>query len=477
MKEKCGLAGIYNQSNSEKKVLSMLLKLQHRGQAGAGISSYNPSSNYLLKTKKGIGDVQQALGKQEIDNNAKSTIGHVRYATSGIECLEQLHPFERKHGKKWKWFSFAFNGNIANYKELENKLKENEYHICNDVDTEILMHLIAREFKGKEKPDYTTAFENISKELDGAYNILYLNAEGTMLSIRDPLGIRPLSYSENGEIASESCAIEGEAKDLEPGEILICENGNIEKKRYAKKQTPKHCFFEYVYFANPVSVLDKINVYEARLRLGKELAKKEKLETNSKDWVVVPVPDTSKPSAEGYSEVLGLPVREGILRNRYIGRTFIEGENRERKINAKYSFIKNILQDKKIILIDDSIVRGNTMKSLISRIRDSGAKQIHLRISCPPIISPCFYGIDMPTKKELLAYQKMKKEERENPYMEISEETNNEICKELGADSLTYQTMDGLVKAIGLPKENLCLACINKQYPTEKGKELAENQI
>lgn len=490
-KHECGIAAVYTKENGDSAnkglfyLYKMLLNLQNRGQLSAGITTFSKSRSQLLDTYKDLGPVNEVF---RTSNRLKSLelfkrysgnrgIGHVRYATSGSEDRSLAQPFERHHGRKWKWFSFCFNGNIANYMELKkNLLEKTDYHIVYDTDTEIIMHYISREVGGSKRPDMVRAFSNLSQKFDGCYNIAFMNSYGEMIILRDPYGFRPLCYGFNEGMflaASESNALVNCGIDkfhfLKPGELIqVSEEGNIEVKRYAKNTKTAHCIFEWVYFANVSSVLDDKSVYITRTNLGKELAKLE-TEDIGKEHIVVPVPDTAKAAGDAMAYELGIPSKEGLIRNRFVGRTFIEGSSREDRVQNKYTALKAIIEGKKIILVDDSLVRGTTTRQIIKYLKNVGnAKEVHLRVSCPPIRGPCFYGIDMSTVSELLVPTFEKKPVSED----ISKETCAKIAKELGADSLIYQTMDGLVRSIGMPKETLCMACLNGDYPTPCGKEL-----
>jgi len=497
-REECGIAAVSLPEKMENPPLGgaahylyrMLLQLQHRGQNSAGITTFNKERMQLIDTHKERGMVNEVFRSHHREKNqailknfsGSRGIGHVRYATSGCDDEGGAQPFERHHGRLWKWFSFGFNGHIANFTELKKQLQEASYHLARNVDTELIMHFISKAQVGNERRDLCEVFSELSGVFDGAYNIAYLNADGAMAIVRDPIGIRPLCYSRENDFfmaASESCALaqqEAEKiKDVKPGEMLLVGNDYFEVKRYAKNNKTAHCMFEWVYFANPASVIDKASVYEARWRLGQQLAKKEQLDLKGKDFVVVAVPDTAKPAADGFASASGVPAMEGLMRNRYVGRTFIEGENRLEIAKEKYSINKAAIEGKKVILVDDSIVRGTTGKAFIEMVRRFGKpKEIHMRISCPPIKYPCFYGTDMSTLHELAAPQKMALEEAQTLGIDVSEEVIGKIGKSLGLDSLAYQNIEGLQKAIGLPEESggLCMACLTGEYPTECGKQL-----
>ncbi|MCH8328887.1 MAG: amidophosphoribosyltransferase [Nanoarchaeota archaeon] len=491
--EECGICAVYIKENGDaaNKALfylyKLMLNLQNRGQLSAGVTTFDPNRPQLLDTYKDLGHVNEVFKTSNKEKSfkifkryaGKKGIGHVRYATSGSEEVGVAQPFERHHGRKWKWFSFCLNGNLANFSELKQELltKKEDYHMIYDNDTEIIMHYLARQFKGDERPDLVKVFSNLSKKFDGCYNIAFINAEGEIAVVRDPYGFRPLVYgfSKDKNIfmaASESVALINcgikDIKPLQPGHMIHIKNGKIEIKKYANVKRKAHCMFEWVYFSNVGSVLDTKSVYTTRTNLGKELAKLE-TEKIDKDFIVVPVPDTAKAAGDAYAYELGIPSKEGIIRNRYVGRTFIEGSSRHDMVQNKYTALRNVLEGKKVLLVDDSIVRGNTTKQLVRYLKEEGgAKEVHLRVTCPPIRGPCFYGIDMSTVSELLVPQYEKKPLSGN----ISKKICDKIAKDVGADSLIYQTVDGLVRSIGLPKNSLCAACITGEYPTPWGEKL-----
>lgn len=487
VKHFCGIAAV-SLSDKKKNVVpylyKILINMQNRGQLSAGITTYNEKRAYILRTHKDIGNVNEVfrisfpekMNKIYQKCEGNRGIGHVRYATCGKNDKTYAQPFERQHGRKYRWFSMCFNGNITNYAELkEELLKKRDYHLILDSDTEVIMHNISRHLSGYGKaPDLSKVFSRLSKRFDGAYNISMVNALGEIVVNRDPIGFRPLVWGKKDDdvfAASESNALINlginNYKDVEPGTMVyIGTDGNVEIKRYSKSKKKAKCMFEWVYFANVSSVIDGRSVYITRRNLGKALAALE-TENITKDYVVVPVPDTSKPSAEALAFELGIPMMEGLIRNRYIGRTFIDGTSRDLMIKNKFTVIREILKDKKVLLVDDSIVRGTTVRQIIKFIKnDGGAKEVHLRITCPAVMAPCFYGIDMSSKSELLAPHYV------NDFCgELDSKTCERIAKDLGADSLIFQKQEGLIKSIGLPKNELCMACLNCKYPTEAGKE------
>jgi amidophosphoribosyltransferase len=498
----CGLAAIYHLPSKEVSPLCplgdpkqvsrllprMLQDIQNRGQLAAGMTSYNPDRQQLIDTHKDIGVVSEVFRLAHRESAEKlmqkyageAAIGHVRYATSGRDDRSYAQPFERHHLEKRKWFSFGFNGQLANYSELrERLLSEDDHHLTRETDTEILMHEISREMSGDRRPTLIELMRSISKRLDGAYSMVMLNARGQMLVARDPLGIKPVCYAVQGPLfaaASESVALlnlgfeESNIKSLEPGCAITIENGELALERYIDPPRKAHCFFEWIYFANVASTLDDRSVYLSRTALGAELAKLEREIGGvplGEDCIVVPVPDTSKAAADSMAYELGVPVREGLIRNRYSGRTFIEGgEGREQKAATKYTPLAEVLKGKRVFLVEDSIVRSTTMKVLLDRIRDiGGAKEIHVRVACPPIIAPCFYGIDMSDVSQLFAPKFM----NGGP---LTDEIQRTMAKSLGADSLRYLPVESIARAVKFDPADLCQACVTGDYPTPHGQRL-----
>src|SRR4051812_97997 len=439
LQHECGIAAVYHLPGGPPSRLAplagpeqvsrlmprILLDLQNRGQLAAGFSTFNPLREKLLDTYKQIGTVIEAF---RLNHQAKydslmreyagrAAIGHVRYATCGATSRSYAQPFERHHGCKWKWFAFAFNGQLANFAELRDQLlTQTDYHLTRNIDTEVIMHYLSHELSQSvdERPDLVEVFSNLSQKFDGAYNLVFLNAMGDMVVLRDPNGFRPLCIAEDGPLfaaASESVALFNlgfkNVRSLEPGELIVIQDGEMRRERFAPKQTPSHCFFEWIYFASVASTLDERNVYLTRAALGKELARQERQMARvplDEDTIVVPVPDTGKAAADAMAYELGLRSVEGLMRNRYVGRTFIEGQNRADRARLKYTPLREVLEGKRVLLIEDTIVRSTTLKSLLHHIRErGGAREVHVRVACPPIVAPCFYGIDMSTVRELFA--------------------------------------------------------------------------
>jgi amidophosphoribosyltransferase len=463
----------------------MLVDLQNRGQLAAGFTTFNPRREQILDTFRQIGTVIEAfrLNHQakaesiQSEYAGRAAIGHVRYATCGLTDRSYAQPFERHHGRRWKWFAFAFNGQLANFSELREELLNNkDYHLVRETDTEVIQHYLSYELRNDDRADLVEVFRNLSGKFDGAYNIVYLNAMGDMVVARDPKGFRPLCYAREGPLfaaASESVALSNlgfrEIRSVEPGEMILIQDNKLRIERFAERAPHSHCFFEWIYFANVASTLDERSVYLSRAALGKELALQEHrlarvpLDDNT---IVVPVPDTGKAAADAMAYELGVPSVEGLMRNRYIGRTFIEGNNRADRVRMKYTPLREVMEGKRILLIEDTIVRSTTLKALLHHLRERGrAKEVHVRVACPPIVAPCFYGIDMSTIGELWAPKFM-----HGP--RLTEAEQEAMAKDLGADSLFYLPLEAVARCIGHTEEKLCRACLTGKYPTSTGEKL-----
>jgi amidophosphoribosyltransferase len=351
------------------------------------------------------------------------------------------------------------------------------FHLMLDTDTEVMMHMISRYISESGGDDFKEVFRRMAYEFDGAYNIVFQDATGRLVAIRDPWGFRPLSAitaSQGAFVASETTALyrfgmEG-IHHIEPGEMAILEDGGITFERYTPVKRRSLCFFEFLYFASVTSEIDGKSVYEVRKRCGEELSKIETEPINEKDWVIIPVPNTSRPYANTYAKALGMSMiyDEGLIAVGK-GRTFIDEGDRRAKVMNKFLPIPSVLKGKKVIVVDDSIVRSTTMATLVKyQLKDlGGAKEVHVRIATPPIISPCYYGIDMRSFSELIAarYQ----DRISGGVME--REAQAEIAKKIHADSLIYQTHEGLLNALGMSRDQLCMACLDRKYPTEGGRE------
>jgi len=501
----CGVAAVYHAAGQPVSALTpirgeinsvtrliprMLLDMQNRGQLAAGMTSYNPERRALLRTHKELGTVAEAFRLNHREDfetimdgqDGPAAIGHVRYATCGGADRSHAQPFEREHGRKTKWFALAFNGQLANYQELKRELLDHgDYHLKLDTDTEILMHSLSYELQGDAiETDWVEVFRRMSARFDGAYNIVLLTARGDLVVARDPMGFRPLCIAEHGPLfaaASESVPLANlgfkNIRSLEPGTLVIANPDGVRVERFAESPRRAHCFFEWIYFANVASTLDDRSVYLSRAALGKELAALETV-TPDEGTIVVPVPDTAKAAADAMAYELGVPCVEGLMRNRYVGRTFIEGTaDRATKARLKYTPLPEVLAGKRVLLVEDSIVRSTTMRALVHEIRDrGGAREIHLRVACPPIIAPCFYGIDMSRRHELFASQFA-----DLPDGGVSEAAQQLMAKELGADSLRYLPVAAIARAVGLSADRLCRACITGDYPSVTGQQLYQLDV
>lgn len=487
--EKCGIcAADMPKENVFGPLYQMLNDLQHRGQAGAGISTYNPSRKIIIRTHKGGGKVPEVFRAsdewefKDISNrlDGPKGIGHTRYGTSGSLTSRHVQPFERVHGIKNKWFSFGFNGHITNRNDLDRRIGDLGFHLMLDTDTETMMHWISRYISETGNGDLKEVFSNIASDFDGAYNIVFQDADGRLVAIRDPWGFRPLSGTSSHRgafVASETTALyrlgNGEIHHIRPGEMAILEDGCVRYERYAPERRKSLCFFEYLYFASVTSNIEGRPVYDVRKRCGEELAKIETERLNPKEWVIIPVPNTSRPFANAYARAAGLPeiYDEGLIAVAK-GRTFIEEGDRSAKVMSKFLPIPSVLKGKKVIVVDDSIVRATTMATLIRyQLKGlGGAKEVHVRIATPPIISPCYYGIDLRCYEELVASRYMDNMEDG----QLDEKSLSELAERIGADSLLYQSHEGLLRALSMEKDQICMACLNRDYPTLGGQSMDE---
>nr|WP_231604807.1 amidophosphoribosyltransferase [Crateriforma conspicua] len=505
LNHECGVAAIYHLSGRGRSPMCtehgprqisrvlprMLLDIQNRGQLAAGMATYDPDRPSLLQIRKDVGTVTEVFRLNHREKTealmkqlaGRAAIGHTRYATCGQDDREYAQPFERVHIHKRKWFSFCFNGQLSNYGLLKERLLANgDHHLRLDTDTEIIMHEFGRILSRSTGPvDWVSVLREACGGFDGAYSLAILTAEGEMIVARDPLGIKPMCYVHEGPLvaaASESVALlnlgfeNDQIKSLPPGHaILVDPEQGVRIESFMPSEKTAHCFFEWIYFANVASTLDDRSVYLSRTSLGKELAMAErefnKVDLNPEDTIIVPVPDTSKAAADSMAFELSIPSREGLIRNRYAGRTFIEGGNRKAKAATKYTPLREVLQDKRVILVEDSIVRSTTMNVLLDRIRDvGGAREIHVRVACPPIIAPCFYGIDMSTVDQLIAPKYFEAGE------DLSDDAQQRLADDLGADTLRYLPVEAISRAIGMRSDQLCRACVTGQYPTPCGQHL-----
>jgi len=456
IREACGVFGVYNPGNSAFELIFYgLTALQHRGQESAGIAAVEDGK---LKVEKAMGLVGEIFSPEQTSRfKGEIGIGHVRYSTVGTSSIVDAQPFQLNE------IAVCHNGNIVNYLELRKLLTSKGIKPVSSCDAEILGHLINSKKSCTDANAVVEALGLISELAEGSYSALCLTEKGEIVAFRDPYGFRPLCYGMTGEAhlcASESVAIDicggNIFSNVEPGEALIISRKAVERVRFAACPRRAHCMFEYVYFSRPDTMIEGKSVYEVRLRLGENLGKTYGCDAD----IVVPVPDTARPAAEGIARVTGTPVAEGLIKNRYIHRTFIMPgqQRRENAVKMKLNPLKAVLKGKSVCLVDDSIVRGTTIRKIIGIVREAGAREVHVKITCPPIVSPCFYGIDIATHQELIAAKR----------------SIDEVRHLIGADSLNYQTLEGLIEAIGLGKENLCLACLTGNYPTPKAQRLAD---
>ncbi|WP_069997162.1 amidophosphoribosyltransferase [Cellulosilyticum sp. I15G10I2] len=445
--EECGVIGIYrNEKDAASLAYYGLFALQHRGQECAGIAV---NHNGIVENYKGMGLVSDVFSEETLkDLKGNIAIGHVRYSTAGDKDVRNAQPLVAKY--KRGDIGLAHNGNLVNSESIREMLEDDGVIFQTTTDSESILNLVSRH----SRRGIETGIRNTMSLLKGAYALVITTGE-SLIGIRDPHGLRPLCIGKlrDGYVfASESCALDvldaEFIRDVEPGEVVMIDKEgmrSIEPANWCQKHL---CVFELIYFARPDSVLDGDSVYEFRQNAGRLLAKQRKLEAD----IVIPVPDSGIPSAIGYSKESGIPYGEGLVKNRYIGRTFIQPtqEMRENAVKIKLSPLRQNIEGKKVIMIDDSIVRGTTCKRIVEQIRKAGAREIHVCITSPPVQYPCYFGIDTPYREYLIGANK----------------TVDEICEYLGADSLTYLGEEELREACG-HKSQFCKACFNGRYPME----------
>lgn len=445
----CGIFGIYNNDEAAKLTYLGLYALQHRGQESAGIIS-SDGKRFFSKIATGL--VADVFTKDEL-NKLKGfcAIGHVRYSTAGSSNLTNAQPFAINFSGGN--LAIAHNGNLCNAKLLKTKLEKEGSIFQTSSDSEVFLHLIAKSKKKNIEQKIIDALSYIK----GAYSLLFL-LKNKLIAVRDPLGFRPLCIGKLKNsyiVSSESCVFDligaKYVREIAPGEIVSIYNGKIQSIKFCKNKKNAFCIFEFIYFSRPDSKVFGKSVYIVRKNLGKQLALESKIEGGENADVVISVPDSANAAAVGFSENSKIPYEIGFIRNHYIGRTFIEPrqEIRDFRVRIKYNPVGETLYQKNVVLVDDSIVRGTTSKKLIKMLRKVGVKKIHHRIGSPPIKYPCFYGIDTPKISELIAAKK----------------TVDEIKKFFDDDALYYISIDGLIKATGMKKEDFCLACFTGDYP------------
>ncbi len=446
IKENCGIAGIFRNDRAAEILFLSLFSLQHRGQESAGIIA--GKDNYKFYGGKGL--VSEVFTPEIIKNLVGNYgIGHVRYSTTGSTSPKNIQPFLIEY--RGEIFAIAHNGNITNSRLLRKKLESQGSIFQTTMDSEIILHLFVRSRGSSIREKLANALKN----LKGAFSILFFSKD-VIVAARDPNGFRPLCIGRLGNsfiVASETCAFDlvgaKYLRDVEPGEMVILSDSGIESYIWAENTKKAHCIFEFIYFARPDSYIFTKSVYLTRKNLGKNLAK----ESNLTGDIVIPVPDSGSIAAIGFSQEKKIPFELGVIRNHYVGRTFIQPvqKMREKGVRIKLNPVVSVVKNREIVVIEDSIVRGTTCRNRIKSLRDAGAKRIFLGITCPPIIFPCYYGIDFPSKDELIANR-----------MTIAE-----IREFLGLDGLHYLSLEGMLDAMMLPARDFCTACFTGKYPVK----------
>jgi amidophosphoribosyltransferase len=446
-KEECGLFAIYGADDTARLIYLGLYALQHRGQESAGIVVSDGTS---FSSHKAMGLVSDVF-KEGILANLKGNmgIGHVRYSTTGSSLLRNAQPFLVEQLDKV--FALGHNGNIVNIAPLRRKLESKGAIFQTTTDSELIAHLVLHK-QGPVEERLIKAFD----ELRGAWSLVFLTPQ-SILAARDPSGIRPLCIGRKGDaivFASETCAldiIEAEyVRDVEPGEIVIADHNGLRSVQGPRRSHPSVCVFEYIYFSRPDSMIFGHGVYKVRKQLGLQAALESPVDGAD---LVVPMPASGNYAALGFAQGSGIPFEYGVIRNHYVGRTFIQPSPAVRNLGVRLKLnpVREILEGKKVVVVDDSIVRGTTSKLRTHALREAGAREIHMRVSCPPIRYPCFYGIDFSSKGELIACSN----------------TVEQVCDFIGADSLAYLSLEGMLRAMPLPANHFCTACFTGKYPVK----------
>ena len=470
----CGFIGIVGKRQAAREIHIALQTLQHRGQDAAGIATKDESRFPLFKA---LGTVPHAIAESHVEAlTGRIGVGHVRYPTFGRTVQEDAQPFfYRQPG-----VLMAHNGNITNYDSLAEALADESVHLISTCDIEPVMCLFAgkmmeRRRKGHTVDDATDAFAHVLDSVTGAYSVVgvaELDGVDTLFTFRDPRGIRPAVWGEREgafAVASESVALDALGYeyrgDVEPGEIMFFRAGERPITRNPERHQPEHaaCIFEHIYFARPDSIIDRKTVYEVRLAMGRRLAEEWRTRGHDVD-TVIPIPDTSRPAATALGEALGKPIREGFIKNRYSGRTFIMPDQvaRNSALRLKLNPIRSEIKNKRVLLVDDSIVRGNTVRSIIQLVRSLGPREVHLAIFSPPVTHPCYYGIDMSVPTELVARQHLGLDFEGPLTLERQRAYEDTLAAELNLDSLTHLSHQGLDHVATWPK---CAACFTGRYP------------
>ncbi len=447
--DECGVVGVFGHPEAANLVYLGLYALQHRGQESAGIVA---TDGRKFSSHRGMGRVASVFRKRDLEGlRGPHAIGHVRYSTSGDSSLRNAQPFsfEYRHGG----LALCHNGNLVNAGKIRAQLEREGSIFQTTSDTEVLMHLIAKSQAETHEDRLADALHAVR----GAFSLLVLVGD-RLIAVRDRFGIRPLVLGKLDDawiVASETCAFDligaRFVRDLEPGEMLTIHEEGLTSRKLWPDARNRFCVFEYVYFARPDSTLEGINVYAARIRMGKVLAQ----EAPASADLVCPVPDSGTAAAIGYAQASGIPFGMGLIRNHYVGRTFIEPKQSIRNfgVRLKLNPVREVLAGKRVVLVDDSVVRGTTSRKIVEMVRQAGAREVHLRIASPPTRHSCFYGIDTPTEEELLANR-----------MDIAE-----MARALGVDSLAFLSLEGLYQALGRARDAHCDACFSGEYPVPPG--------
>lgn len=448
-REECGIFGIYAPGHDVARLSYYgLYALQHRGQESAGIAVADGEKVQLYK---GMGLVPEVFSGNQLDSlQGCAAIGHVRYSTTGSSHSVNAQPLLFRYSGGM--LGLAHNGNITNVTELRSQLLTTGSVFQSSTDSEVIVNIIAR----SAQHNLVDGLIKSTFDVRGAYSLVIIT-EKQLLAMRDPHGFRPLCLGTLGEgsyvVASESCALDTVGaeflRDVQPGEIVIIDKNGLESIQILKPRRRSHCIFEYIYFARPDSKIDGFNVYKVRREMGRTLAGEYPVEAD----LVIPVPDSGTAAARGFAEASGIPFEEGLMKNRYIGRTFIQPNQdmRDLGVRLKLNPVREVLDGKRVIMVDDSIVRGTTSNKLVNMLRDCGVKEVHMCLSSPPITHSCYYGIDTSNNKELIAAQ-----------MSL-----DEIRRTIGADGLHYLSLEGLLGIFGETRDNFCTACFDGRYPVE----------
>ncbi|MFH1904902.1 MAG: amidophosphoribosyltransferase [bacterium] len=451
----CGIFGIYGHKDAARLAYLGLYALQHRGEESAGIIAYNGKR---ISSYKGMGLVGDVFGEENIKTlKGHLAIGHNRYSTTGSSTVKNIQPFLANFKKAP--LAVAHNGDFTNTANLHEQLEKDGSIFQTTMDSEIVVHLLAR----SKRSNYKDAVVHTLSKIKGSYSLALMMGD-VLIGARDPFGFKPLCLGKlNGAyvLASETCALDliqaKYIREIEPGEIVFIDKNGLKSVKPFPETKHALCIFEYIYFARPDSNIFSKNVYLTRKQLGKQLAQEHPVDCD----LVMPIPDSGNYAAVGFAEESKIPYEIGIIRNHYIGRTFIQPSQfiRDFKVKIKLNPIRDVINGKRIVIIEDSIVRGTTSRTRVKTLREAGAKEVHMRVSCPPIRFPCFYGIDFPTKKELIASSH-------------SVEWTRDF---LGLDSLRYLSLEGMLKSMLLPEEEFCTACFNGTYPVKPAKKLSKS--